>query len=100
MPGPLSATQLPLQLPNTSQPIAEIDTPVQGLIDSQGKPITGQLKVSAVVTQAWRYLFGTFVQRSASVPSTFTLTAGASYSQTQMQTLIDQVTALSNAVGK
>jgi hypothetical protein len=100
MPGPTSAAQLPMQLPNTSQPIAEIDTPVQGLLDSQGKPVTGQLRVSAIVTQAWRYLFGTFVQRSSSVPPTFTLTAGAAYSQTDTQTLIDQVEALSKAVGK
>jgi hypothetical protein len=100
MAGPASAAQLPMQLPNTSQPIAEIDTPVQGLLDSQGKPVTGQLKVSAIVTQAWRYLFGTFVQRSSSVDPDFTLTAAGGYSQGDTQTLIDQVKALSKAVGK
>lgn len=92
--------KLPAQTPNTSAPIAEINQDVEGLMDSQGKPVTGTLNLVARVTASWRYLFGTFVQRSASVNPTFSLTANVGYSQAQIQALADQVAALSAAVGK
>ena len=100
--GTPGANQLPLQTPNTSQPIAsgEVDVTENGsLVDSRGNAVTGLLNVALPVTAAWRYLFGTFIQRSNSVSPTFTLTAGIAYSQTQMQTLIAQVEALSKVVG-
>jgi hypothetical protein len=93
------AQPLPLATPNSSSPIASISQEIEGIMDSTGKPVTGTLTLSATVTSAWRYLFGTFVQRSAAVSPTFSLTAGASYSQTQMQALIAQVEALSKIVG-
>lgn len=100
MAAPSSAQKLPQQTPNTSSPIAEINQEVEGLLDSSGKPITGTLSLVARVTSSWRYLFGTFVQRSASVNPTFSLTADVGYSQAQIQALSDQVAALSAAVGK
>jgi hypothetical protein len=93
------AQPLPLATPNSSSPIASISQEIEGIMDSTGKPVTGMLTLSATVTSAWRYLFGTFVQRSATVSPTFSLTAGASYSQTQMQALMAQVEALSKIVG-
>ena len=100
MAGATSANKLPLQTPNSSAPIASQEYTLEGeLIDGMGKPVTGTLNILASVTQAWRYLFGTFVQRSSSVSQSFSLTAGAAYSQTDMQTLIDQVEALSKVVG-
>jgi hypothetical protein len=99
-PGTPGAQPLPLATPNSSSPIASITQDVsEQLTDSTGKPVQGTLTLSATVTAAWRYLFGTFVQRSPSVSTTFTLTAGAAYSQTQLQALIAQVQALSKAVG-
>ena len=97
MAAPSSAQKLPQQTPNTSSPIAEINQEVEGLLDSSGKPITGTLSLVARVTSSWRYLFGTFVQRSASVNPTFSLTADVGYSQAQIQALSDQVAALSAA---
>ena len=103
MSAPSSAQELPQQTPNTSSPIAqaEVDVAASGpLLDSLGKPVTGTLTITAAVTATWRYLFGTFVQRSASVNPTFSLTADVGYSQAQIQALSDQVAALSAAVGK
>ena len=54
----------------------------------------------AYVTPSWRYLFGTFVQRSASVNANYTDTAAATYSAAQLQDLIDQVATLSSVVGQ
>jgi hypothetical protein len=100
--SPTSAQELPTQTPNTSSPIATFGgDDVMGLYDSLGKPITGSLQVMmAYVTPAWRYLFGTFIVRSASVSASYSDTAQAAYNQTQLQNLIDQVAALSKAVGK
>lgn len=101
MSAPNSAQGLPSQMPNTSQPIVAISQDVGGqLFDSLGKPIIGVLTLSGRVTMAWRYLFGTFVQRSSSVNPDFTLTASNTYSQSQIQSLIDQVESLSQVVGK
>lgn len=107
----MAANPLPAQTPNTSAPIIEIDvggsgssnsialTPSENVLtDSVGGPVTGTLV--GRVTKAWRYLFGTFVQRSASVDPTFSLTASATYSQSQLQQLIAQVELLSQAVGQ
>lgn len=96
-----SANPLPSQTPNTSSPIAQIDHELMAgeLFDGLGKPVTGTLKLSALVTTAWRYLFGTFIQRSASVNSSFSLTADGAYSQSQMQALIAQVEAISKVIG-
>ena len=100
MSAPKSAQQLPLQTPNTSAPIAEVELVLSGqLTDGLGKPVTGSMKLLGRVTQSWRYLFGTFVQRSSTVSPQFSLTAGAGYSQTDMQSLINQVEALSKVVG-
>jgi len=98
---PNSGNTLPSQTPNSSAPIATVEGPVEGLYDSLGKPITGSLQaLFAYVTPAWRYLFGTFVQRSNTVSASFSQTAGASYSQSDQQALIAQVEALSKVVGK
>lgn len=99
---PASAQQLPFQTPNSSAPIGmSVEAEVEGLLDSLGKPITGMLQAITVnVTSSWRYLFGTFVQRTNSVNPAYTATAGVAYSQAQIQALIDQVAALSKAVGK
>ena len=108
MSAPSSANKLPNQTPNTSAPIGEAKLILSGsgasdetgtLQDSLGGIVTGSVRLSVRVTQAWRYLFGTFVQRSKSVNPTFSLTAGVGYSQSQMQALIAQVEALSKAVG-
>jgi len=100
MPAPASANKLPNQTPNTSSPIGKVEYVLNGeLTDGLGKPVTGTLSFSVPITQPWRYLFGTFVQRDASVDPMFSLTAGASYSQVLLQQLIDQVEALSAAVG-
>jgi hypothetical protein len=99
--SPTSANSLPTQTPNTSAPIATFSGEVEGLMDSLGKPVTGTLQtLMAYVTPSWRYLFGTFIVRSKSVSSAYTDTASATYSQTQIQTLIDQVAALSKVVGQ
>jgi hypothetical protein len=101
MAAPLSAQQLPAQTPNNSAPIATVEGEVEGLSDSLGKPITGSLQaLFAYVTPSWRYLFGTFVQRSAAVNATYSDVAAAAYDQTQVQRLIDQVSALSKTVGQ
>ncbi len=101
MSTPASAQNLPTQTPNTSAPIATVEGEVEGLYDSLGKPITGGLQaLFAYVTPAWRYLFGTFVVRSSAVSATYSDTADAAYSQSQLQSLIDQVAALSQAVGQ
>jgi hypothetical protein len=101
MAAPLSAQALPAQTPNNSAPIATISGEVEGLLDSLGKPITGSLQaLMAYVTPSWRYLFGTFVQRSSAVSSTYSDVAAATYNQTQVQKLIDQVSALSKTVGQ
>ena len=102
MTAPQSAQQLPTQTPNTSAPIATFGgEDVQGLYDSAGKPVTGTLQtLMAYVTPSWRYLFGTFVTRSATVSKTYSDTAGATYSPSQVQSLIDQVAALSKVVGQ
>lgn len=98
---PTSAKALPRQTPNTSAPIGQVDQDLAegALYDGLGKPVTGHLTLYVQLTAAWRYLFGTFVQRSSSVNPNFTLTAGAAYSQSQLQTLIAQVEALSKVVG-
>ena len=98
---PTSANALPLQTPNASAPIAQDEVQVEpgALTDGLGKPVTGTLTIALRVTQAWRYLFGTFIQRSNSVDPNFSLTASGAYSQTQLQTLIAQVEALSKVVG-
>lgn len=101
MGAPASARPIVSQMPNTSAPLVEVVQDVQGMLsDSQGKPITGVLRFPAQITQAWRYLIGTFVQRSPNVSATFTQTAPAAYSQAQMQALIAQVEALSKVVGQ
>lgn len=103
MAAPLSAQNLPSQTPNTSAPIATVEGEVEGLYDSTGKPITGTLQaLFAYVTPAWRYLFGTFVVRSMTVDKTYGTgaLAAATYSQPQVQALIDQVAALSKVVGQ
>lgn len=101
MAAPLSAQQLPAQTPNNSAAIATVEGEVVGLSDSLGKPITGSLQaLFAYVTPSWRYLFGTFVQRTAGVNSRYSDTASATYNATQLQDLIDQVASLSQAVGQ
>jgi hypothetical protein len=99
--SPSSANALPTQTPNTSAAIATISGEVFGLQDSQGKPVTGTLQtLMAYVTPSWRYLFGTFVTRSAAVSASYSDSAAATYDQTQVQKLIDQVAALSKVVGQ
>lgn len=101
MSAPLSAQKLPAQTPNTSAPIASAQITLAGqLLDSMGKPVTGTLSVISAVTAAWRYLFGTFAQTSSAINPNFTLTASGSYSQSQMQTLANQVALLSKQLGK
>jgi len=102
MSAPASAKVLPSQTPNSSSPIASFGgEDVTGLYDSTGKPVTGTLQtMMAYVTPAWRYLFGTFVTRSAAVSSTYSDTASATYDQAQVQKLMNQVAALSKVVGQ
>jgi hypothetical protein len=102
MPAPTSAQLLPTTLPNASQPLASVEYELQpgDLMDGSGKPVTGTLRMTSNVTPAWKYLFGTFPQRSSTVDPTFSLTAGATYSQAQVQQLADQVAALSALLGK
>ena len=100
MAAPKSANKLPQQTPNASAPIATISGAVEGLMDSTGKPVTGSLQtLMAYVTPAWRYLFGTFVTRSSAVNANYTDTASTTYDAAQLQALINQVAALSAAVG-
>ena len=102
MAGATSANQLPAQTPNSSAPLAVIDDfePV-GLFDSTGKPITGTIAaVFAYVTPAWRYLFGTFATTTSAIDPNFSLSAGTTYSQSQLQELADQVALLSKQLGR
>ncbi len=48
---------LSAQTPKTTQPIAMVTGPVTGLVDGNGKPVTGNMNWPAFVTQAWRYMF-------------------------------------------
>ena len=106
MSAPKSAQALPAQTPNSSAPISlgTIDLVGNELTVTQnpgaGFTVTGQLQLFSYVTSAWRYLFGTFAQTSTNVDPNFTLTAGGAYSQTQMQQLADQVSALSKQLGR
>ena len=101
MAAPQSAQSLPAQTPNSSAPIATISGEVEGLVDSLGKPITGSLQaLMAYITPSWRYLMGTFVQRTTSVNARYATSAEATYNQAQIQDLIDQVSALSKVVGQ
>lgn len=102
MAAPKSAQQLPGQTPNTNAPIAvsQIDLSGNELKDSLGGAVTGNVHVIGYVTAAWRYLFGTFAQTTTAVNPNFTLTAGATYSQTTLQELIDQVKLLSKQLGR
>jgi len=96
-----SASKLPRQTPNSSAPIATVEGEVLGLFDSTGKPVTGSLQaLFAYVTPAWRYLFGTFAVTTSAIDPNFSLTADASYSQSQIQQLADQVALLSAQLGK
>jgi len=70
------------------------------LRDSRGGSVTGTLSLFSHVTAGWRYLFGTFAQTSSAIRPDFSLTAGPTYSQTDMQKLIDQVALLSKQVGR
>lgn len=89
-------------MPNAAQPLAATSYTLQpgDLTDSLGKPVTGTLTLSTKITKPWQYLFGTFPQRSANVDPTFSLTAQATYSQSDFQQLADQVAALSKILGK
>lgn len=101
MAAPLSAQQLPAQTPNSSAAIATISGEVEGLSDSLGKPITGSLQtLMAYITPSWRYLMGTFVQRSSAVPANYSDTASATYNAGQIQDIIDQLAAISKVVGQ
>lgn len=101
MAAPLSAQQLPAQTPNNSAAIATVEGEAIGLFDSLGKPITGSLQaLFAYVTPSWRYLFGTFVQRSSAVPANYSDTASATYNAGQLQDVIDQLAAISKVVGQ
>ena len=99
--SPKSAQELPSGLPNANQPITEVSYDLQpgDLADSTGKPVTGKLKLSAKITKPWQYMFGQFAQRSSAVDPNYSQTVGATYSQTEVQNLADQVAALSAAVG-
>ena len=101
MAAPSSAQKLPAQTPNNSAPIALGRLTLAGeLLDGSGAPVTGTLQLFSAVTSAWRYLFGTFAQTTTQISSTFTLTAGTTYSQTQFQQLADQVALLSKQLGR
>lgn len=100
MATPTGQKPLPRQTPNSSAPICMIEGEPSGLMDSTGKPITGNVQLFGYVTAAWRYLFGTFAQTSTSINPSFTQTAGVSYSQSQQQALIDQVALLSKQLGR
>jgi hypothetical protein len=101
MAAPLSAQQLPPQTPNANAPIASLDIELAGeLTDSKGGAVTGKLAAFAYVTSAWRYLFGTFAQTSSAISPTFSLTAQPAYSQSDMQSLADQVALLSRQLGR
>jgi|SRR5579859_432477 len=101
MGAPAGQNTLPAQTSNTSAPIATFGgDDVDGLYDSLGKPITGKIQsLMAYVTPSWRYFFGTFVTRSSAV-SSYSDTASTTYDPTQLQKLMNQVTALSKVVGQ
>lgn len=101
MSAPKSAQPLPNQTPNNSSPIAYIhEDDVTGLQDSLGKPVTGKLELVAYITQAWRYLLGTFAQTSSAVDPNWTLSVSEPPTQAQVQALVAQVQLLSKQLGR
>jgi hypothetical protein len=101
MSAPQSAQPLPPQTPNTSAPLAFGQVQLSGeLLDSTGKPVSGTLKIFSSVTAAWRYLFGTFAQTSASINPNFTLAVSNPPTQAQVEALVAQVALLSKQLGR
>lgn len=101
MSAPQSAQPLPSQTPNNSAPIAYIhEEDVTGLVDSLGKPVSGKLELVGYITQAWRYLMGTFAQTSTAINPNFTLTISNPPTQAQVEALVAQVQLLSKQLGR
>lgn len=102
MTAPQSAQQLPAQTPNSSAPLAsaQVTLEVGQLMDSLGKPVTGQFTVTSYVTAAWRYLFGTFAQTSAGIDPNWNTSVSNPPTQAQVQSIVAQVRLLSKQLGR
>jgi hypothetical protein len=101
MSAPSGAKPLPAQTPNSSAPIASGSIELTGeLKDSLGKAVTGRVSFFAGVTEAWRYLFGTFAQTSSAINPNFTLAVSNPPTQAQVQALVAQVALLSKQLGR
>ncbi len=102
MAAPQSAQRLPAQTPNSSAPIASASVALEvgQLMDSLGKPVTGQLTVTSYVTTAWRYLFGTFAQTSVGIDPNWTVAVSNPPTQAQVQAIVTQVQLLSKQLGR
>jgi len=101
MPAPSSAKPLPAQTPNSSAPIASGAIELGGeLKDSLGKPVTGRVIFFASVTEAWRYLFGTFAQTTSDINPNFSLSVSNPPTQAEVEALVVQVQLLSKQLGR
>jgi hypothetical protein len=101
MPAPSGAKPLPAQTPNSSAPLAFGQVEIAGeLKDSQGRAITGKLQMFSYVTEAWRYLFGTFAQTSAGIDPNWTTSVSNPPTQAQVQAIVAQVQLLSKQLGR
>lgn len=56
-------SSIPLSIPNSSAPIADVEGDIT--LSVQGNVAQGSVALSAVVTKAWWYIFGTFLVRTA-----------------------------------
>lgn len=91
MAGPTSAQPLPKQLLNSSAPLTNVEVEFP---DGSRRTFDGML------TQAWRYIFGLFVQSSTSVSPTWTQSVSNPPTQAEIQAIVAQVVAISKVVGR
>ena len=80
-----------MELSNTSVAIATVK-----IEDSEGKSLQGL----AYITHAWRYLFGTFAKKTEAIDVNWEQTVSNPPTQAEVQAIADQVSLLSQALGK
>lgn len=91
MAAPASAKVLPMQLPNSLTPIAQVSGSGDslGLTDKEGNPLQGNFTLPAFITPAWLYLLSDLFSSGAGATSAvsgivkgqFTLTPNATSTQ-------------------
>lgn len=83
--------QLPLSLPNNSQPIAEVDVP---------REKGGSDRLQCLITHAWRMFFSSTVQTSDVIDPAWTATVSNPPTQAQVTAIRDQVMLISQLLGR